>query len=325
MHSINIRDLRYLCALAAHRHFGRAAAACHVSQPTLSAQLKKLEDTLGVRLLERVGRRSELTPAGEAVVERARRVLRELDDLVMLARARQDPLAGPLSLGFIPTLGPYLMPFVVPVLHARLPRLELALHEDQTRRLLERVRAGELDAAVLALPVENQGLETVALFEEPFLVAVPAGHRLARAGALSVESLEGETLLLLEDGHCLRDQALEVCGRIRTERRDFRATSLETLRHMVAAGGGITLLPKLATGTPAGHEQGLAVCPFEPPAPVRRIGMVWRRSAVKRQALDAIAGHIRETMTRVLGENAHARQATERETTARSRVPDSPA
>lgn len=285
---MNLRDLQYLVALAETRHFGRAAKRCHVSQPTLSAQLKKLEEFLGARLIERQPRRVALTSAGEAVVERARGMLRDAEDIRVLARASADPLAGQLRVGLIPTLGPYLLPRVAPRLRRALPKLQLILHEHQTAPLIAKVVEGELDLALLALPADAGGLETRSLFAESFLVAMPERHRLATRRRLKTTDLAGEKLLLLEDGHCLRDQALEVCGMADTEEQDFRATSLETLRQMVAAGLGITLLPRLATEGPFGATRGLAVRPFAPPAPSRVIGAAWRRSSTRGEAIGAV-------------------------------------
>ena len=285
---MNLRDLQYLVALAETRHFGRAALRCHVSQPTLSAQLRKLEEFLGVTLIERRPRRVGLTPAGEAVVERARRMLRDAEDIRALARASQDPLGGQLKLGLIPTLGPYLLPRVAPRIAKALPKLQLMLHEYQTAPLVERVVQGELDVAILALPADTKGLVTRSLFAEAFLVAMPENHRLTARKRLKIGDLSGEKLLLLEEGHCLRDQALEVCERAGTGEQDFRATSLETLRQMVAAGLGITLLPRLAAEGPFASARGLTVRPFSPPAPARDIAAAWRRSTSRSAAITAV-------------------------------------
>lgn len=294
---MNLRDLRYLVALADERHFGKAAERCFVSQPTLSAQVRKLEEYLGVALLERQPRRLSLTPAGEKIVERARRLLQEADAIVDLARADRDPLAGTLKLALIPTVGPYLLPQVARRLKRALPRLRLLLYEYQTAPLLDRLRTGEVDMGILALPVALDGLEAAPLYEEPFTLAVPALHALAARERVRVEDLEGETLLLLEDGHCLRDQALEVCSRVGThEEQDYRATSLETLRQMVAAGHGVTLLPELAADAPVGSARGLRIKPFVRPAPARTIGAVWRKSSTRGPAIDAIAQTIRNTI-----------------------------
>jgi LysR family hydrogen peroxide-inducible transcriptional activator len=292
---MTLRDLEYLVALAETRHFGRAAERCHVSQPTLSAQVRKLEDTLGVALVERRPRRVGLTAAGTAVVERARRMLRDADDIRVVARASQDPLAGALKVGLIPTLGPYLLPRVAPRIAKALPKLQLMLHEYKTAPLVERTLAGDLDLAVLALPAETKGLVTRELFAEPFLVAMPERHPLAARKRVRVEDLEHRRLLLLEEGHCLRDQALAVCAHAGTEDQDFRATSLETLRQMVASGQGVTLLPRLAAEGPFAAAGGLAVRPFVPPSPSRVIGAAWRRSTSRGEAIEAVCRVIAKT------------------------------
>ena len=292
---MTLRDLEYLVALAETRHFGRAAERCHVSQPTLSAQIRKLEDSLGVALVERRPRKVALTVAGEAVVERARRMLRDAEDIQALGRASQDPLAGQLRVGFIPTLGPYLLPRVTPRIARALPKLQLMLYEYQTATLVERTVRGELDLAILALPVDTKGLATRSLFAEAFLVAMPERHRLTAKTRVKASDLSGEKLLLLEEGHCLRDQALEVCARVGTEEQDFRATSLETLRQMVAAGLGLTLLPRLAAEGPFASARGLVVRPFAPPSPNRVIGAAWRRSSSRGKAIAAVCGLIERT------------------------------
>lgn len=285
---MNLRDLRYLIALADLRHFGRAAEACHVSQPTLSTQVRKLEEELGVALVERAPRQVMLTAAGRDIVERARRVLADVEQMRETARRAADPEAGTVRLGIFPTLGPYLLPHVVPGLRARFPRLELLLVEEKTELLLGMLRDGRLDAAVLALPLHEDWLECEFLFEEPFMLAVPAGHSLAARHDLRLADLADQHLLLLEDGHCLRDQALEVCALAGAgEKEGFRATSLETLRQMVAAGVGITLLPMLAIKPPVSPSPDLKLVDFRAPAPSRRVAMVWRRSS-------AMAGFLRQ-------------------------------
>lgn len=296
MIDLKLQMLRYLVALADTGHFGRAAKRCFVSQPTLSTQIRKLETQLGVPLIERRGRQAILTDAGEEIVRRARGVLEEIDQIIEIARYAQDPMVGRLRIGLIPTLGPYLLPHILSELRGRYPRLQLLLAERQTDPLLADVRSGKLDAGILALPIDADGLEVQPLFAEPFLVALPPGHRLAKHDALSVEDLDGEELLLLEDGHCLRDQALEVCGRVGAhERQDFRATSLETLRQMVAAGVGVTLLPALAVETAVPNTR-LAVRAFKKPAPSRSIGAVWRKSSARKPTLETVAGVIKEIM-----------------------------
>src|SRR5688572_2634105 len=242
MADLKLKDLRYLVAVADTRHFGRAAERSFVSQPTLSAQLKKLEDYLGVQLIERAPKRVALTAAGEEIVERARRILEASEEIVELAKGHRDPLAGQLKLALLPTIGPYLLPNVAARLRKQLPRLELMLYEYQTDPMLEKLHSGEIDVGILALPVPLDGLDVYELYEEPFTVAMPTSHRLSGRNTIKVDDLRDETLLLLEDGHCLRDQALEICsGTALHEKQDFRATSLETLRQMVAAGVGITL------------------------------------------------------------------------------------
>lgn len=294
---MNLRDLEYLVALADERHFGRAAERCFVSQPTLSAQIRKLEEYLEVPLVERQPKRVSITPAGEKIVERARRVLQEADAIVELAKSDRDPLAGSLKVALIPTVGPYLLPHVVRRLKRALPRLKLLLYEYQTGPLLEKLRDGEIDMGILALPVQMDGLEAVQLYDEAFTLAVPADHPLAEKERVTTQDLHGVPLLLLEDGHCLRDQALEVCSRVGVqESQDYRATSLETLRQMVAAGHGVTLLPELAAASPVGSARGLRIKPFVKPAPARTIGAVWRKSTTRGPAIEAIANAVRATM-----------------------------
>ena len=294
---MNLKDLRYLVAVADERHFGRAAERCHVSQPTLSAQLRKLEEYLGVPLIERQPRRVALTETGEKIVERARLLLQQAEAIVELAKTDRDPLTGALKLALIPTAGPYLLPHVVGRLKRELPRLKLMLYEYQTEPLLEKLRAGELDVGIVALPVVRDGLESLALYDEPFTLAVPAHHPLGERDKVRIEDLKGETLLLLEDGHCLREQALEVCGRIRVaEAQDYRATSLETLRQMVAAGHGVTLLPELAARVPVSAVRGLKIKRFVKPVPGRTIGAVWRKSTTRGQAIAALAATIRAAL-----------------------------
>ena len=281
---MNLRDLKYLVALADLRHFGKAADACFVSQPTLSTQIRKLEDELGVVLVERAPRKVMLTAAGLDVVQRARRIVADVEQMREAASRSRDPESGTLRLGVFPTLGPYLLPHVVPTLRARFPQLELLLVEEKSDELLQRLREGKLDAALLALPLHDDQLHAEFLFEEPFVLAAPQQHPLARRNALDAAELSDETLLLLEDGHCLRDQALDVCRLSGArEKSGFRATSLETLRQMVAAGVGVTLLPALSVHKPIAQPANIRLVPFRGTAPSRRIALVWRKSS----ALDA--------------------------------------
>ena len=289
MADLKLKDLRYLVAVAETRHFGQAAARCFVSQPTLSAQLKKLEDYLGVQLVERHPRRIALTEAGAQVVARARRIIEASDEIVSLTALQRDPLAGRLRVALLPTIGPYLLPLVAARIRKKLPRIELMLYEYQTGPMLDHLQAGDIDMGILALPVPADGLVDRALFDEPFVVAMPENHALGARKSLKTSDLNGETLLLLEDGHCLRDQALDVCSHSQVqEKQDFRATSLETLRQMVASGGGITLLPQLASTGAYGHARGVAIVPFARPAPVRHIGALWRKTSAKVEAIEAV-------------------------------------
>jgi len=292
---MNLRDLRYLVALADHRHFGRAADASFVSQPTLSTQIRKLEEELGVSLVERAPRKVMLTPIGRDIAERARRIVAEADQLKEAARRSQDPEAGTVRLGLFPTLGPYLLPHVVPRIRERFPRLELLLVEEKSDAILARLRDGRLDAGLLALPVHDDQLHAEFLFEEPFLLAVPETHPLAKRESLCLSDLADQRLLLLEDGHCLRDQALDVCQLAGAgEMGEFRATSLETLRQMVAANVGMTLLPSLSVKPPVARSENIHLLPFRDSSPSRRIAMLWRRSSAMGGFLERLAAVFRD-------------------------------
>ena len=289
--TVTLRQLRYLVAIADSLHFGRAAAACNVSQPSLSAQLQQLESALGMELVERTKRRVLLTPAGLEAVVRARRILGEVADLAASVRSAAAPLEGELRLGAIPTLAPYYLPRALPGLRRDYPNLKLYLREDQTERLLEALRTGRLDALLLALPVEETEFTAAPLFDEPFQVALPAGHPLTARRILQEEDLAGETLLLLEEGHCFREQALAVCAVARPrEREGFAATSLHTLSEMVAGRLGVTLLPRLATER---APNGVETRPFAEPEPSRRIGLVWRRGSPRESELRLLADALR--------------------------------
>src|SRR4249919_989744 len=292
---MNLRDLRYLVALADHKHFGRAAAASFVSQPTLSTQIRKLEEELGVALVERAPRKVMLTPAGRDIAERARRIVGEVEQMREAARRSQDPEAGTVRLGLFPTLGPYLLPHVVPGIRARFPKLELLLVEEKSDVILSRLREGKLDAGLLALPIHDDQLHAEFLFDEPFLLAVPESHPFAQRASLSIKDLSGQRLLLLEDGHCLRDQALDVCQLAGAgEMRDFQATSLETLRQMVAADVGVTLLPTLAVKPPVARSKDIHLLGFRDSRPSRQIAMVWRRSSAMGDFLMQLADVFRK-------------------------------
>ncbi len=277
-----LRQLRYLVAVVDRCHFGQAAAACSVSQSTLSASIQELEDLLGAPLLERTRRSVVPTPLGRTVADQARGLLKGAEDLVDLAQAARDPLSGPLHLGVIPTIGPFLLPRALPKLRESFPKLQLYLREDQTARLLERLDAGELDAVLLALPYALGDLEVMDLGEDRFSIVQPAGH-------VPASNIADENLLLLEDGHCLRDQALAACE-LEGARRNagFNGTSLHTLAQMVANGLGVTLMPQMALD--AGILRGLDVTvrPLAGAVPHRRIGLVWRRSSARAETFRAL-------------------------------------
>jgi LysR family hydrogen peroxide-inducible transcriptional activator len=289
---MTLKELQYLVALADQRRFVRAAEACHVGQPTLSTQLKKLEDYLGVTLFERNKHYLIPTPVGEQIIERARIALGVVNQIRQLARQGDDPIGGSLRLGVIPTLGPYLVPHLLPTLRQTCPQLHLFLREDLTSNLLERLKQGRLDVLLLALPLRGDDIEVMPLFREPFTVALPAGHALWDKDQIGEGELAGQNVLLLEEGHCMRDQALAICGSTASdEREELKATSLETLRQMVAAGVGCTLLPALATLPGVGSVcDGLVrVRPFASPAPTRLIGIAWRHRYLREQTIKRLA------------------------------------
>ncbi|MEO8215104.1 MAG: LysR substrate-binding domain-containing protein [Myxococcales bacterium] len=297
-HPLSLRQLQYFVAVANTRSFRRAAELCHVSQPALSAQIAVLEQSLGVRLLERDRRMVRPTAAGQELLERARRVLVQADDLVDAAKRLGDPLSGIIRIGVIPTVSPYLLPEVVPTLRRRLPLLNVQWVEDKTDLLVERLQAGSLDGALLALEARLEDLEHETIAIDPFVLATPRGHPLSRPRAPArLSELNGADLLLLEDGHCLRDQALSFCAGGRTHELDFRATSLPTLVQMVAGGAGVTLLPRLALPVEARRSQ-LSLRRFAAPAPHRTIGLVWRRGTATRPALQAVALALREAVSK---------------------------
>ncbi|MDX1698743.1 MAG: LysR substrate-binding domain-containing protein [Thiohalobacterales bacterium] len=291
---MNLRALQYLVKLAELRHFSKAAEACFVSQPTLSTQIMKLEEELGVALVERIPRKVQLTPVGEEIAQRARHVLRDIEQIKMTARRSRDPETGLLRLGLFPTLAPYLLPHIMPLIRQRFPELKLQLAEEKTEDLLELLDNGRLDAAMLALPIHAEGLEVEVLFEEPFVLAAPGSHPLCDRKDVTMEDLDGQELLLLEDGHCLRDQALEVCALAGAhERVDFHATSMETLRQMVAAEVGITLMPILAVKPPIPATENLALKQFRSPPPSRTIALIWRRSSPLGKLMQNLAECVR--------------------------------
>lgn len=293
---MTLTELKYIVAVARERHFGRAAEACFVSQPTLSVAIRKLEDELGVTLFERGGSEVGVTPIGQRIVAQAQKVLEESASIKEIARQGHDPLAGPLRVGVIHTIGPYLLPRLVPVQIERTPQMPLLLQENFTVRLVELLRQGEIDCAIMALPLPEAGLVTQPLYDEPFLVAVPHDHEWAKRQSIDAQDLKQQTMLLLGSGHCFRDQVLEVCPELSRFsatsdgiQRTFEGSSLETIRHMVAAGIGVTVLPVTAVPEQPASKSLLTYVPFAGEAPTRRVVLAWRRSFPRLAAVEALA------------------------------------
>lgn len=297
---MNLRDLKYLVAVADTHHFGQAAERCFVSQPTLSGQIKKLEEELGVTLFERTKRSVETTPLGEAIVAQAKQVLEQVDVLRYLAQSHQDPLVGPLRMGAIPTLSPYLMPLILKPLKKKYPQIQLVLSEELTDTLLTRLGKHEIDAALLATPVDNPEFESMPLFDEPFWFVHPRRHPLSEKKKIIQADLDGADLLLLAEGHCLAEQAMKVCHMqergTQSDLADLRAASLETLLQMVAAGFGSTLVPALALKTTSAKDRSLITRQLQLPDTYRRVSLVYRRSFPRRQALEAFAEIVLENL-----------------------------
>jgi len=291
---MNLRDLKYLVAVAEHKHFGHAAQACFVSQPTLSTQIKKLEDELGVTLIERTNRQVLLTPLGESIVAQAHRVLREVAHLVHMAEEHRDPYGGDFRLGIIPTVAPYLLPKILGPMQKAFPNLHIQLTEGQTAVVARMLREGDLDAVIVALPLDEENVSQTELYSEPFYFAASSKHPKANRKTVSLADLDHEQVLLLEDGHCLRDQALEICNAHNaTENANFRATSIETLRQMVAANVGITLMPELAVTRKQGPVRYI---PFKGSPPHRNIGLCWRSSSTRAALLEQLSAVLVRTM-----------------------------
>jgi LysR family hydrogen peroxide-inducible transcriptional activator len=292
---MTLTELKYIVAVAREKHFGRAAEACFVAQPTLSVAVKKLEDELGVPIFERGGTEVSLTPLGARIVAQAEKVLEQAAAIKEIAKQNKDPLAGPLRLGIIYTIAPYLLPQLVKTMIEEVPQMPLVLQENFTAKLVELLRQGELDAAIMALPFPSQGLVVRPLYDEPFVVALPRQHPWANRPAISPHELKSENMLLLGTGHCFRDQVLEVCpemSRFSTNNegiaRTFEGSSLETIRHMVSSGIGITVLPRASVPDMETREGMLRYVPFEAPEPSRRVVIAWRKSFTRGEAIDAL-------------------------------------
>jgi LysR family transcriptional regulator, hydrogen peroxide-inducible genes activator len=290
---VTLTELRYIVAVARERHFGRAAEACFVSQPTLSVAVKKLEEELEVTLFERSPGEVTVTPAGQRIIEQAQRVLEEASRIKEIAAAGRDPLAGPLRLGAIYTIGPYLLPKLIPILRRTAPAMQLHIQENFTHRLAEALKRGEVDVILVALPFEEPGVETRAVYDEPFFVAVPKGHAWEGRKRVSSDELTRESLLLLGEGHCFRDQVLEICHTVRGRERSaisrtVEGGSLETIRQMVASGVGVTVLPATSIGGASVSGDLIRFLPFARPVPVRRVGLAWRKSFPRPEAIEAL-------------------------------------
>jgi len=299
---MNLRELEYLVALDEERHFNHAAERCFVSQPTLSGQLKKLEEELGVQLVERSTRQVVMTEVGKAIADQARQVLAQSKAIKEIAQVYQDPFAGSLHVGLIPTVAPYLLPVIMPAMMRDYPKLKFWLHEYQTAVLLEKLRRAELDLLILALPVETDEFEELDLYEEPFQLAAPEGMDLASRPFITLGDLSQREMLLLEEGHCLRGQALDVCFTAgATEKADFHASSLETLRYMVGEGMGMTLMPELAVNRGGAAQDSLRYIRFAEPQPSRRIGMLFRKGSARSESFAALADTVRAEVAPEIG------------------------
>ncbi|HBI84550.1 LysR family transcriptional regulator [Orrella sp. NBD-18] len=296
---MTLTELKYIVAVARERHFGRAAEACFVSQPTLSVAIKKLEDELGVTIFERGGTEVGVTNIGLQLVSQAQKVLEESASLKEIARLGHDPLAGALRVGVIYTIGPYLLPRLVPMQIERTPQMPLILQENFTHRLVELLKQGEIDCAIMALPFQDSGLVTQPLYDEDFVVVVPSTHPWTKRQTIPSNDLKQENMLLLGAGHCFRDQVLEVCPELSRFaaasegiQRTFEGSSLETIRHMVAAGIGITVMPKSAVQSIDRQSKLLTYLPFSKPVPQRRVVLAWRKSFTRMAAIQALTSAI---------------------------------
>ena len=294
---MTLTELRYIVAVARERHFGRAAEACFVSQPTLSVAIKKLEEELDVKLFERGSSEVSVTPLGGEIVRQAQTVIEQAAGIKEIARRGKDPVSGPLRLGVIYTIGPYLLPDLVRQAIELVPRMPLMLQENFTVKLLDMLRTGELDAAILAEPFPDAGLAIAPLYDEPFMVAVPKKHPLAKRKRITAEELKKETMLLLGTGHCFRDHVLEVCPEYahfssdaEGIRKSFEGSSLETIKYMVASGMGVTVVPQLSV--PAEPDRHVTYVPFAPPVPTRRVVLAWRRTFTRYEAIAALRNAI---------------------------------
>lgn len=293
---MNLRDLHYLIAVADLRSFVQAAERCFISQPTLSTQIKKMEDSLGVQIFERTNKKVLPTELGEKIIASARQILKEVDHIKEMAEIAQDPLAGNLRLGAFPTLSTYIFPQLVPLIKQAMPKIRLILVEEKTDFLLQQLKSGQMDAALLALPIIDDHLENQHLFDDEFLLAVAPDHPFATNSVIDPKDLADQELLLLDEGHCLRGHALQICQAYHAdEQQDVRATGLETLRQMVRAGTGMTFMPRIAI---SGHDDGICYLPFAEPAPSRTIGLVWRKTSNRTELIRQLSQLVKMAQVR---------------------------
>ncbi len=284
--NMNIRDLKYIIALADYSHFGKAAKACFVSQPALSMQIQKLEDNLGIKLFERTNKKVITTDAGKEIIKHARNIIREAKDIEDIAKTMQSPLSGNIKIGAFPTLAPYLFSKIIPSISKKMPNIKLFLIEEKTHKLIKKLEDGDIDCAFLTLPVNNNIFELKELFCDEFFLAVPKNHQLSNKKEIEKNDLKNENLLLLEEGHCLRDQSLDICNMMNiSEKQDFRATSIETLRQMVISNIGMTLMPKIAIN----KNDDIIYIRFTNPQPSRTIALIWRKTSYKEQYFNKIS------------------------------------
>src|SRR5690554_3015504 len=291
---MTLTELRYVVAVARERHFGRAADACFVSQPTLSIGIKKLEEELGVAIFERGSNEITLTPVGKKIVAQAARILEEADGIKIIAQQSGDPLGHPLRIGAIYTVGPYLLPQIIPILHERAPKMQLIIQEGYTGDLREQLKRGKLDVIIISLPFSEPDVITQPLYEEPFQLAMPADHPWAKKKSIMPSQLSSETILQLGAGHCFRDQVLKVCPQLGSSQtpngiqQTLEGSSLETIRYMVTSGVGMTILPSTACVPTREENRMLAFRPFEQPVPTRRVALAWRKSFPRPEAIETV-------------------------------------
>lgn len=300
---MNIRDLEYVVALHHHKNFGRAADACFVSQPTLSAQFKKLEQELGVYILDRSTKGVVYTDVGLEILEKAKSILQHSEDIRDISKYFHDPEAGLLKIGVIPTVGPYLLPYITKGIRAAFLRLNLQFSDRTTSQIVEKLQAGDIDLGILALPLDEDKLEEFPLYDENFYLALSSSHQKSKERSVQSEWLKDETIFLLEEGHCFGNQALQLCSRYEGQAASFRGTSLETLRAMVQFDEGVTLVPELTKKMWEEQESQLVYLPFPKPSPTRRIGLIFRKGAMRAELCRKVGEKIKKELKTILPKN----------------------